>query len=127
MPFPWMSALKVIPWGQVIEHSPKVLARARDLIKNRQAGGAVRPAPRDPEADAARYDPASLVRRLEQLETDLVVQQQRQEDQVQLLAAMVEQHESLLRAMEALSWRLRALWAVLLVAGLTGLAIRFLG
>ena len=32
MAVPWLSALKVIPWGNVIEHAPSVLDKARDLI-----------------------------------------------------------------------------------------------
>jgi len=28
MAFPWMLALKVIPWGEVLEHAPKVLKGA---------------------------------------------------------------------------------------------------
>lgn len=32
MAIPWLSALKAIPWGNVIEHAPNVLDKARDLI-----------------------------------------------------------------------------------------------
>lgn len=32
MAIPWLSALKAIPWGNVIEHAPSVLDKARDLI-----------------------------------------------------------------------------------------------
>ncbi|MDZ4124040.1 MAG: hypothetical protein U1E02_07670, partial [Hydrogenophaga sp.] len=32
MAIPWLLALKVIPWGDVIEHAPKVLNAARKLM-----------------------------------------------------------------------------------------------
>lgn len=32
MAISWLSALKAIPWGNVIEHAPNVLDKARDLI-----------------------------------------------------------------------------------------------
>ena len=32
MAIPWLSTLKVIPWGDVISHAPSVLEKARDLM-----------------------------------------------------------------------------------------------
>ncbi len=32
MAISWLSALKAIPWGNVIEHAPNVLDKARDLL-----------------------------------------------------------------------------------------------
>lgn len=32
MAIPWLTALKVIPWGDVIQHAPKVLSAARKLL-----------------------------------------------------------------------------------------------
>lgn len=32
MAIAWLTALKVIPWGDVIEHAPKVLSAARKLL-----------------------------------------------------------------------------------------------
>ena len=32
MAIPWLMALKVIPWGDVIEHAPSVLKAARKLM-----------------------------------------------------------------------------------------------
>ena len=37
MALPWMLALKVIPWGDVIEHAPKVLNAARKLMDREKA------------------------------------------------------------------------------------------
>ena len=32
MAITWLTALKVIPWGDVIQHAPKVLSAARKLL-----------------------------------------------------------------------------------------------
>jgi hypothetical protein len=32
MAIAWLTALKVIPWGDVIQHAPKVLSAARKLL-----------------------------------------------------------------------------------------------
>ena len=37
MPIPWIAALKIIPWGDVIEHAPKVLNAARKLLDKQKA------------------------------------------------------------------------------------------
>jgi len=41
MAISWMAALKVVPWGKVMEHAPQVLEKARGLIDKHQ-----HPAPR---------------------------------------------------------------------------------
>ena len=53
MPIPWIAALKIIPWGDVIEHAPKVLNAARKLM-DRQ------PAPKAPVQPSPPMDPAAL-------------------------------------------------------------------
>lgn len=37
MAIAWLTALKVIPWGDVIEHAPKVLNAARKLLERKPA------------------------------------------------------------------------------------------
>ena len=43
MAIPWLSALKVIPWGDVISHAPGVLEKARDLMARKTADAAPQP------------------------------------------------------------------------------------
>ena len=54
MAIPWLSALKAIPWGNVIEHAPNVLDKARDLIdKHRKTA--------EPETvDGRQHTPSDL-------------------------------------------------------------------
>lgn len=42
MALPWLTALKVIPWGDVIEHAPAVLKGARDLLERQRRAGVQR-------------------------------------------------------------------------------------
>ena len=41
MAISWMAALKVVPWGKVMEHAPQVLEKARGLIDKHRPGATV--------------------------------------------------------------------------------------
>lgn len=61
MPIPWMVALKVIPWGDVIEHAPKVLNAARKLLDKKSGDGEIGNAmPAREVLDAQTTHPPSL-------------------------------------------------------------------
>jgi len=65
MAIPWLSALKAIPWGNVIEHAPNVLDKARDLIdKHRKTS--------EPETVDSRQYTASDLPPHDQLEIRLL-------------------------------------------------------
>lgn len=128
----WWTALKVIPWGQVIEHAPVVLKGARRLME-RQLGEEPAPQPAPPAAAAAN-GPVEL--RIEQLEAGLAdararlaasAELQRQGDE--LLAALAEQNARLVEAVDVLRLRTRLLMgATAVLAGLGALlAWRVLG
>ena len=55
MPIPWLSTLKAIPWGNVMEHAPKVLDKARNLI-DRQRSQATTSTP----APAETFTPSEI-------------------------------------------------------------------
>jgi small-conductance mechanosensitive channel len=128
MAIPWLVALKVIPWGDVIEHAPKVLKAARQLLdKQRQRpteaatppaatlGDVIEmPGPTPPEVRA-------LQQRLATARDDLDRLQQTQDQITQTLADLAEQNTRLVQAVELLRKRTRLLMgavAVLAVAGL---------
>jgi len=124
MALPWLTALKVIPWGDVIEHAPKVLKGARDLLeRQRQRPAEAEPAPGDPRAQAIQTpDPAAPgVRELQQqlaaAREDMARLQRTQEQVTQTLAELAEQNTRLVAAVELLRKRTRLLMgAVLLLA-----------
>jgi small-conductance mechanosensitive channel len=119
MAFPWMMALKVIPWGDVIEHAPKVLKGARRLLDKQKAQAA-------PEASAAAGTD-SLPQRLQALEA---AHHQLQADMAQLAqtaAELAEQNNRLVQAVEVLRWRTRWLGGACVALLLGGVALAMWG
>jgi hypothetical protein len=123
MAIPWLTALKVVPWGDVIEHAPNVLKAARKLMDRQKA---------EPElnTNTAVDMPGQSVPSLGELQNRLIAAQVQMEGQAQTqvqltetLAALAEQNAQLVSAVEVLRLRTR-----LLVWGMAALvaAILFL-
>ncbi len=113
MPIPWMVALKVIPWGDVIEHAPKVLNAARKLLdKKPDTNGADRPTPAREALDAQSGVPPSLgelKNRLIAAQQQINRQAQAQQELAQTLAELAEQNARLVGAVAVLKTRTRLL------------------
>ena len=113
MPFPWMVALKVVPWGDVIEHAPKVLNAARKLLdKKSDANNAGGTAPAREAIDAQTTNPPSLgelKNRLVAAQHQINRQAQVQEELAQTLAELAEQNARLVGAVAVLRTRTRML------------------
>lgn len=123
MAIPWLLALKVIPWGDVIEHAPKVLGAARKLVERQRANQS--PA-QDHEGviTASSCEPPSLgeiKNRLLAAQQQLNQQALAQDQLTQTLAELAEQNARLVSAVELLRVRTRLLlWCV---AGLSTLGL----
>ena len=122
MPIPWLTALKVIPWGDVIEHAPKVLKGARDLLnQQRQRRRETAEPASDPNASAIeRPDPTppelrELQQQLATAREDLTRLQQTQDQITQTLAELAEQNTRLVAAVELLRTRTRLLMGAVVV------------
>lgn len=128
MAIPWLLALKVIPWGDVIEHAPKVLNAARKLMDRQRT---------DPPPGVSTTATADLVSdpqpSLGELKNRLIaaqVQLDRQADMqtqlTQTLTELAEQNARLVSAVELLRLRTRMLlWgAAALVLAVAWLALR---
>lgn len=123
MAIPWLAALQLVPWSQVIEHAPKVLAKAQELLRRR--GAPVDPVDR-PQTDVSdidrdAIDPVQLVRRISELERRVEFQRLQLDQQAQMLGELAEQSASLIAAVEMQRRRIR--WLRL---GLYGLVIAIL-
>ena len=117
MALPWLTALKVIPWGDVIEHAPAVLRGARRLLERQRTA----PAPFTPPSHAMPPDLAALQQQLVEM------QRQQASDMTQLMQTvteLAEQNERLVEAVEVLRWRTRWLGglSVVLLIGVVVLA-----
>jgi hypothetical protein len=124
MAMSWLTALKVIPWSDVIEHGPKVVEKARDMLNKRKA--AQNP-PADDAAEGSPGDELSQLRlqvmqwqgRAAQMQNDL-------EQQAQTTAELAEQTLACVQAIVRLKrWMLvgGVLWA-LTVVGVVVLALK---
>ncbi|HET7794771.1 MAG TPA: hypothetical protein VFL64_15420 [Rhizobacter sp.] len=102
MAISWLSALKVIPWGDVIEAAPQVVKGARKMFTRTQ-----QPEPAAPAAPAA--DPAE---RVSQLEARVARLQEQQQASAQLMETLAEQNARLVEAVEILRVRTRFLLVV---------------
>jgi hypothetical protein len=124
MAIAWLTALKVVPWGDVIEHAPNVLKAARKLMDSQKA----QPAPKaDTDVDMAGQSVPSLgelQNRLIAARVQLDDHAQTQAQMTETLAALAEQNAQLVSAVEVLRLRTR-----LLVWGVAALvvAVLFLG
>jgi hypothetical protein len=113
MAIPWLIALKVIPWADVIEHAPKVLKAARKLMERPATETAVPPSGTAVDAsDAAPPSLGELKNRLIAAQVQLNQQAQVQAEMSQTLAELAEQNARLVGAVDALRLRTRVLLVV---------------
>lgn len=126
MPIPWIAALKIIPWGDVIEHAPKVLAAARKLLDKQKT-------PSVPATPGTPLDPAAEPPSLGELRNRLIEARQlidqqaaAQQQMAQTLSELAEQNARLVEAVQLLRVRTRVLIvvAVLLAIGVAVLLAR---
>ena len=128
MAISWLAALKVVPWGKVMEHAPQVLGKARGLIdKHRSGAPAAQPAPSSPDlGDVPSL--CELKNRCLALQAQCEQLAQAQQQMAQTLAELAEQNAGLIGMVSRLQSRLRALliWGSLLVLVAGALALWWL-
>ena len=115
MALPWMLALKVIPWGDVIEHAPKVLNAARKLMDREKAPASSGTAPVPLKMGDAPPTLGELKNRL--IEARQLIDQQAatQQAMAQTLTELAEQNARLVGAVDLLRKRTRVLLVVVAV------------
>jgi hypothetical protein len=114
MALPWLLALKVIPWGDVIEHAPKVLNAARKLMDRQKApaGPTAPPKPLDLATDA-QPSLGELKNRLIEARQLIDQQAEVQVQMTQTLTELAEQNARLVAAVDLLRVRTRLLMFVI--------------
>jgi hypothetical protein len=118
MAIPWLLALKVIPWGDVIEHAPSVLKAARKLMDRQSAEPAPSSATSVDLANEALPSLGELKNRLIAAQVQLDRQAQTQAEMAQTLAELAEQNARLVSAVDTLRVRTRLLLWVFATLGL---------
>ncbi len=114
MALPWLLALKVIPWGDVIEHAPKVLNAARKLMDRQKSpeSGPVSATPMD-LVSSTPPSLGELRNRLIEVRQLIDQQAQTQTQMAQTLTELAEQNARLVAAVELLRVRTRVFMFVI--------------
>lgn len=114
MAIPWLLALKVIPWADVLEATPALVKGARKLFKRSQDEATeIAEAP----LSAPPQSLPEALQRLQKMEAELAQLGQSQAESAALLQSLAEQNARLVGAVELLRLRSR-----LLLYGFVGLA-----
>ena len=120
----WVAALKLVPWGDVIEATPQILQAAKKLLGTTQKGNA------DAAAGAleggAGGEPAVPVALQLQHLRDRVAQLEReQQESAVLIQSLAEQNAQVVRAVEVLRQHQQRLTVAtgILAAACTGLLV----
>jgi hypothetical protein len=124
MPIPWLTVLTSVPWSEVIANAPKVAEGARKLWKavGRKAPSAEESVQAMPEnALPESRTVAALARRVHALETDLADLQAQMLASSELIKALADQNEQLVRRIDAN--RVRLLWLGALAAVFAAVAV----
>ena len=110
MAISWLTALKVIPWGDVIEHAPKVLGAARKLMdRQTPADGPHSPAPAGNAPDTLAPTADALQQQVRALQGECERLAHTQQQLTQTVADLAEQNARLVSAVEVLRLRSRLL------------------
>jgi hypothetical protein len=122
MAISWITALKIIPWSDVLESAPHIVKAAKHLFSttkvDRDAFTAGSGAPADD-------DIAHLNRRIRMMEAKITELREEQKSSAELIKSLAEQNAYIVQAIEVLRVRLKMLFAVcvLLLSALVGLVI----
>ena len=114
----WMTALKFVPWGQVLEATPQIVQGARKLMRREQQAA---PAPAPHAVAPSRTDDtaaqlAALRERMAQLEEDQLAS-------AALIRSLAEQNAQLVQALDALRGRTRGLLLATALLSVLGLGL----
>lgn len=109
----WMTALKLVPWGDVIEATPQVLQAAKKLMGKTRASDTVPASGALAGSDETPTTP--VADQLQHLRERVVQLEQEQQDSATLIQSLAEQNAVVIRAVEALRVRNQRLGGALLV------------
>ena len=114
----WMTALKLVPWGDVIEATPQILQAAKKLMVKTGANN-TQPAAGTLTTGDDNPSPAPHAVQLQQLRDRVAQLEQEQRDSAALIQSLAEQNAVVIKAVEALRQRNQRLtWATMALGAL---------
>jgi len=123
MAISWLTALKAVPWSDVVQAAPGIVKGARKLfttvrgeVSGAQSGG-------DPARSGSSDDGKSLSTRLAEAQSALEALRAEQTASAELIRSLAEQNAKVVEAIEILRARQRVLLivTVLLCAGMVAI------
>ncbi|MDO9054444.1 MAG: hypothetical protein Q7U37_11030 [Gallionella sp.] len=119
MALPWLAVLKIVPWTDVISNAPKVADGAKKLWN---AIGKQPPAPKKAapaEHTAAAPEAQSITAsRLNELEAATAQLHEQMLASSELIKALAEQNNELIRHIETSRVRMRRMWLAIVITGI---------
>ena len=123
MAFGWMTALKIIPWGSVLESAPHIVKAAKQLFSAVKADTSGFSEDRSSSADEGTASLEKLNRRTRLIEAKIVELSNEQKSSAELIKSLAEQNALIVDAIDVFRVRVRLLLVacILLIAVLCGL------
>jgi len=127
MAVPWLTVLKMVPWGDVISNAPKVADGAKKLWSSVSKKGDTAPVP--PSASDGLETDAQMLRRLQQQvgsqQAELAAVHEQLLATSSVVQQLAEQNAALIQRMERQRLQLRWLSAVVVAGVLTAAWLHF--
>ena len=111
----WVTALKLVPWGDVLEATPQILQAAKKLLGSTRQGTADAAAGTLAGAGDAATPPVAL--QLQQLRERVARLEQEQQESAVLIQSLAEQNAQVVQAVEVLRLRDQRLTAAIALLG----------
>ena len=111
----WVTALKLVPWGDVLEATPQILQSAKKLLGATRKGTADAAAGTLAGAGDAATPPVAL--QLQQLRERVARLEQEQQESAVLIQSLAEQNAQVVQAVEVLRLRNQRLTAAIALLG----------
>ena len=111
----WVAALKLVPWGDVLEATPQILQAAKKLLGSTRQGTADAAAGTLACAGDAATPPVAL--QLQQLRERVARLEQEQQESAVLIQSLAEQNAQVVQAVEVLRLRNQRLTAAIALLG----------
>ena len=111
----WVTALKLVPWGDVLDATPQILQAAKKLLGSTRQGTADAAAGTLAGAGDAATPPVAL--QLQQLRERVARLEQEQQESAVLIQSLAEQNAQVVQAVEVLRLRNQRLTAAIALLG----------
>jgi hypothetical protein len=118
MAFGWITALKIIPWKDVIESAPHIVKAARNLYAGAKANAANPSDAQDSPSDISNGDiSVNSESNLRKIELKIQHLSSEQESSVELIRSLAQQNVRIVEAIELLRVRTKILLITCVVLG----------